>query len=114
MASLGEASTDCTEEEETSEELVTIMQTHHSRSYKVKLTVQGDKIKAGVYTAAERTLLSDRVFNGFKIKTSCNKELQVGYCRPRTFDTSLCGGPSEDQIMWHSVQGSSTRSTYQV
>ena len=76
MASLDEAGTDCTEEEETSEEIVTIMQTHPLHSYKVKLMVQEDKIKAGVYTAAERTLVSDRVFNGFKI----NWQLQAENC----------------------------------
>ena len=53
---------------EVPEEIVTIMQTHPSRSYKVKLTVQGERINAVVDTAAEGTLISDKVFNRFKIK----------------------------------------------
>ena len=53
--------------DEAPEEIVTIMQTHPSRSYKVNLAVQGEKVNAVVDTAAEGTLISDRVFDRLKV-----------------------------------------------
>ena len=64
----GEEQGNITPTNEVPEEIVTIMQTHPSRSYKVKLTVQGEVVNAVVDTAAEGTLISDRVFDQFKVK----------------------------------------------
>ena len=63
--------------DEAPEEIVTIMQTHPSRSYKVNLAVQGEKVNVVVDTAAEGTLISDRVFDRLKVKPSIIRKCKL-------------------------------------
>ena len=53
---------------DTEEEIITIQQTHPSRSYKIKLFGQNEEMNAVVDTAAEGTLLSGRVYQKLRVK----------------------------------------------